>query len=115
MQVWREGINQYNLHFGTNDDSALNITVEDTAMNDRVLAQYTLSQGVVMQNGDVFGVRIPGYTNVARFHPLFLDLGAGNAPAYFYLEGQAIEWSFLFTSLMKKEKYLSLVAVEYGL
>ena len=114
MQVWRESIDRYTLQFSTDDDStSLDIKVEETVAN-RALVQYTLSEGVDVQAGDVFGMRVPGGTNVARFHPLFLDLGAGNAPAYFYLNGQATQQSFLFMSLTPEEQYLPLVAVEYG-
>ena len=113
MQIWREGIDRYTLCFSTDDDSALSITVNDDTAN-YVLVQYTLSKGVTVQAGDVFGMRVPGGTNVARFHPLFLDLGAGNAPAYFYVKGQATQQSFLYTSLTPEEQYVPFVAAEYG-
>ena len=113
MQVWRAGNDRYTLCFSTDDDSALNISVEDTASN-RSLVQYTLSEGAVVQAGDVFGMRIPGGTSVPRFHPLFLDLGDGNATTYLFLEGKATQQSFLFSSLTPEGKYAPVVSVEYA-
>ena len=106
MQIWRKGIDRYTLYFSTDDDSGLSIKVKDDAAN-YALVQYTLSKGVIVHAGDVFGMRVPGGTNVARFHPLFLDLGAGNAPAYFYLNGQATQQSFLYTSLTPRRTVCS--------
>ena len=115
IQVWTEGVDRYMREFSTGNSNALNITTEGTAVDDRMLIRYTLNEDVTVQAGDVFGMFVPGGANVPRFLPLFLDLGAGNAPSYFYSSGaQSSTQTLLFFTLESEEQYVPLVAVEYG-
>ena len=116
MQVWRETTTGYTRVFSFGDDNAaLSITTEEATGEDhRMLIHYTLNEEVTVQAGDVFGLFVPD-TNMPRFRPLFLDLGAGNASSYFYTSGvQSTTQNLLDSALTPEEQYVPLVAVEYG-
>ena len=115
MQVWREETDRYRRIFSTGRGSTLNITTEESAVDDRMLIHYALNEEVTVQAGDVFGLFAPGGSHTPRFLPLFLDLGAGNGTSYFYTPGgQFSTHNLLFSTLASEKRYAPLVAVEYG-